>query len=520
MSNYLPEWLDSIGILNNSSIFHNPSRSELVTQALLNKEGELTYDGALVTITGQCTGRSPDDKYIVNNRNRTDLWWGDVNKEISPDSFDQLKNRITAYLSNRYLYVVDCFIGADTDYQLSVRVVTEFAWQALATQNLFIYDQNLDHQKPDLVILAAPDFKTSPVIDKVCSQVGICIDLDEKLILVAGSKYFGEIKKSAFTVMNALLPDSDVLPMHCSANVGIDGDVTLYFGLSGTGKTTLSSTPDRKLVGDDEHGWGENGIFNFEGGCYAKTIHLRKGLEPVIWKAANQYGSVLENVVLSNDEKVPDFDDASFTENTRAAYSLSKVDKIVPGGMADHPSNIFFLSADAFGVMPPIAKLDQDQAVYYFLSGYTSKVAGTERGLDRLPTATFSTCFGEPFLPLKPNVYSELLRKKIFQNKTNTWLINTGWTAGGFNNGYRMPLPYTRRMVTWVLNSEHLGAEYHIDPVFNLAVPNEISGIPEEILYPIKTWQDSKEFSRIANQLRRSFDENAKKFESYLLMPL
>jgi len=336
------------------------------------------------------------------------------------------------------------------------------------------------------------------------------------MVLIAGSKYAGEIKKSAFTIMNAILPESNVLPMHCSANVGENGDVALYFGLSGTGKTTLSSTPDRKLVGDDEHGWGENGVFNFEGGCYAKTIRLKPDLEPVIWQAANQYGTVLENVKIDPDDRHVDFDDARYTENTRAAYPLSRVDNIVPGSMANHPANVFLLTADAFGVMPPIAKLDADQAIYYFLSGYTSKVAGTERGIGQMPKATFSTCFGEPFLPLIPSIYAGLLRQKIDKHNCAVWLLNTGWTGGDFNSGYRMPLPYTRRMVNWILSGEHEGVSYHKDPVFGIAVPDRIDEIPENLLFPEQTWEDKKAFTEIASRLKENFDENFKKFKPFL----
>jgi phosphoenolpyruvate carboxykinase (ATP) len=512
----LTKWLESIGVVHQSHIFHNPSRSELISQAVCNSEGILTHNGALRVLTVPYTGRSPHDKYIVNDHSRDDLWWGDVNQQITPKSFDQLHKRITAYLNNRSLYIIDCFIGADPQYRLSVRVVSEFAWLALACQNMFRYNGQTHPDEPDMTIIAAPDFHTQPEIDHVRSKAAIYIDLNRKTVLIAGSKYAGEVKKSAFTVMNAILPDSDVLPMHCSANVGDQGDVALYFGLSGTGKTTLSSTPDRKLIGDDEHGWGENGIFNFEGGCYAKTIRLDPDLEPVIWQAANQFGTVLENVVLSEDNQVPNFDDATYTENTRAAYSLSMVNNIIPTSMAGHPSNIFLLTADAFGVMPPIAKLEKDQAVYYFLSGYTSKVAGTECDLEKMPSATFSTCFGEPFLPLKPYVYAELLRDKIKKHKTNIWLINTGWTGGGYNKGYRMPLPYTRRMVQWILDGEHTNCSYHIDPVFEIAVPDRIKGIPEEILYPKKTWQDSEAFWKTARQLKEDFLENSKKFKHYL----
>jgi len=513
MINTLTYWLESLGIVHQGKILHNPSRAELVTQAVVNQEGVLTHDGALRVLTVPYTGRSPNDKYIVNDQTRTDLWWGDVNQQISPALFNQLHRRISAYLNNRPLYVVDCYIGADPKYRLSIRVVSELAWVALASQNMFIYDGKKLNAEPDMTIIAAPDFHTQPDIDQVRSKAAICIDLNRKIVLIAGSKYAGEVKKSAFTVMNALLPDSGVLPMHCSANVGEDGDVALYFGLSGTGKTTLSSTPDRKLVGDDEHGWGDNGVFNFEGGCYAKTIRLKPDLEPVIWKAANQFGSVLENVILSENEQIPNFDDSTYTENTRAAYPLSRVDNIIPEGVAGHPSNIFLLTADAFGVMPPIAKLDHDQAIYYFLSGYTSKVAGTERGLGQMPTATFSTCFGEPFLPLKPYVYADLLKKMLKEHKTNIWLINTGWTGGGFNNGYRMPLPLTRRMVNWILKGDHLESTYHKDPVFGVQVPDKIEGIPEEILIPEKTWQDPEAFRETAKKLKKDFEENWKKFE-------
>lgn len=516
MSQSLCQWLESLGVIHTTEIFHNPDKSKLVTESLLHDEGLLTHEGALGVITTPYTGRSPDDKYIVDYQDRSDLWWGEVNRRISLDAFISLQNRITAYLSNRNLYVIDCFIGADKDYRLSVRVVTEFAWQALASQNLFIYDGTTHDAEPDMTILTAPDFYTYPEIDSVRSKAAICLDLRKKMVLIAASKYVGEIKKSAFTVMNAILPESNVLPMHCSANVGEKGDVALYFGLSGTGKTTISSTPDRKLVGDDEHGWGENGVFNFEGGCYAKIIRLKPDLEPVIWKAANQYGTVLENVYIDPDDRSADFDDARYTENTRAAYPLSRVDNIVPQSMAGHPSNVFFLTADAFGVMPPIAKLDPDQVIYYFLSGYTSKVAGTERGIGQMPKATFSTCFGEPFLPLIPSIYADLLRQKINEHDCAVWLVNTGWTGGDFNTGYRMPLPHTRRMVNWILSGEHQGASYHTDPVFGLTVPDHISGIPENLLHPEQTWEDPEAFKKIAGQLKLDFEENFKKFQPYL----
>jgi phosphoenolpyruvate carboxykinase (ATP) len=515
MQQALTHWLEALGIFHHKQIFHNPDKSHLISEAILDNEGQLTSDGALGVITAPCTGRSPNDKYIVDDKNIPDLWWGDVNRPISLESFTNLQHRITAYLSNRKLFIIDGYIGADPDLRLSIRVVTEFAWQALAVQNLFIYDGTKLSEDPDVLILTAPDFYAKPEIDHTHSKTAICIDLHKKVVLIAGSKYVGEIKKSAFTVMNAYLPTLGVLPMHCSANVGEEGDVALYFGLSGTGKTTLSSTPDRKLIGDDEHGWTEHGIFNFEGGCYAKTIRLSPDLEPVIWNAVNQFGSVLENVVISPDERIVDFDSALITENTRGAYPLTKVDNIVPEGFAGHPSNIFFLTADAFGVMPPIAKLDPDQVLYYFLSGYTSKVAGTERELGQKPQATFSTCFGEPFLPLIPGIYANLLKEKITAHGNCTWLVNTGWTGGDFNTGYRMPLKHTRRMINWILSGEHKSSGFQKDSIFNLSVPDHIEGVPNDLLCPAKTWKDQKEFLKVANELKQSFEENFKKFKSY-----
>jgi len=516
MGSSLTQWLEELGINHQIEILHNPDRSVLYERALKEEDSMLTKDGALGVITTPYTGRSPNDKFIVDYQDRSDLWWGDVNQQISRDDFIRFQNRVTAYLNNRKIYVIDCSIGTDLCYRLSVRIVAEFAWQALATQNLFIYDGSIHTEDPDMTILAAPGFKSQPNLDHVNSNAAIMIDLREKTVLIAASKYVGEIKKSAFTIMNAILPDFNVLPMHCSANVGDDGDVALYFGLSGTGKTTLSSTPDRKLIGDDEHGWGENGVFNFEGGCYAKIIRLNKDHEPVIWNATNQYGTVLENVVIEPHTRTPDFNDSRYMENTRAAYPLDRINNIIQGGIGRHPKNLFLLTADAFGVLPPLAKLEQDQAIYYFLSGYTSKIAGTERGLGKMPRATFSTCFGEPFLPLIPNIYAKLLREKMHKHDSMVWLINTGWTGGDYNTGKRMPIPHTRRMINWILNGENLGSSYHIDPIFNLAVPDEIPGIPSELLYTGKTWQDQSAFQSIAEKLKIDFDDNYKKFDQFL----
>lgn len=516
MPTALTHWLEALGTVHNNHIFHNPDPALLITHALLAHEGQLTSHGALDVNTSPYTGRSPKDKFIVDDKAIPGLLWNKINRPITLEAFSRLKHRVATYLNNRTLYVIDAHIGADPNYRLKLRVVAESAWQALAAQNLFIYDGTKLADDPDITILAVPGFKTQPDIDSTRTSTAICIDLHEKMVLVAGTSYFGEIKKSAFTVMNALLPPLGVLPMHCSANVGAKGDVALYFGLSGTGKTTLSSTPDRMLVGDDEHGWTDEGIFNFEGGCYAKTIRLDPSLEPVIWKAVHQFGTVLENVVISSEDHSLDFDSAQITENTRAAYPLSRVDNIVPEAMVGHPSHIFFLTADAFGVMPPIARLDQDQILYYFLSGYTSKVAGTERELGKKPQATFSTCFAEPFLPLTPDIYANMLKEKIIAYGSTVWLVNTGWTGGDFNTGYRMPLKFTRRMVNWILSGEYTGATYHNDPVFNLSVPDHVEGIPQDLLHPGRNWKDQEEFNAAALELRQNFDENFKKIKPCL----
>lgn len=511
MDQALTHWLDTLSICPNESVFYNPDRDTLVREALQNKEGELTPEGALNVITAPYTGRSPKDKYLLDDGKREDIWWGSINQPVYSDQFIALESMITKYLSTRKMYVVDCRIGADPQFQKKIRLVTEYAWQALLAENLFL-KVGIPHQTaPDITILAASSLQIPPEFQVSHSPAAVYLDLNKEVILIAGTKYGGEIKKSAFTVMNGTLPDSDVLPMHCSANVGPEGDVALYFGLSGTGKTTLSATPERVLIGDDEHGWGENGIFNFEGGCYAKTIRLNPELEPMIWRATNDKATLLENVVLDPATHEPDFDDGSITENTRSAYPLTKIDNSLLSGMAGHPSNIFFLTADAFGVLPPIALLNEEEIAYYFLSGYTSKLAGTERGLGKKPKATFSTCFAEPFLPLNPSLYTLMLQEKVRRHDCRVWLINTGWTGGDYESGYRMPLPHTRAMVSWALTDPDVG--FHKDSVFGLSVPDEVPGVPKELLYPERTWQDKKRFHEVAQQLKHKFDKNFKRFE-------
>jgi phosphoenolpyruvate carboxykinase (ATP) len=509
----LTHWLDSLGIQNSNAIHYNPSREELIRDAVQNKEGLLTTEGALGVITAPYTGRSPKDKYLLADQSRKDIWWDETNKPVTSEQFSALQRKIVRYLVSHELYIIDCFIGADPQFQQKIRLVTEFAWQALTAENLFIFTGEVHHTDPDIMILAASGLELTPGFNNQQSNAAIYLDLEHKTILIAGSRYAGEIKKSAFSIMNGILPTQNVLPMHCSANVGSDDDVALFFGLSGTGKTTLSSAPDRFLIGDDEHGWGKNGIFNFEGGCYAKTIRLNPDLEPMIWSATNQYATVLENVIIDPDTHQADFNDNSITENTRSAYPLNKIENSIDGGMAGHPKHIFFLTADAFGVLPPIAKLNSNEITFYFLLGYTSKVAGTERGLGKQPQATFSTCFAEPFLPLKPTIYAQMLKQKVEHHGCTIWLINTGWTGGGFNMGFRMPLPYTRRMIEWALALNHVSHKYHQAEVFDLTVPNEIPEVPTELLYPEKTWDDEKEFLSVAQNLKAQFEENIKRFQ-------
>lgn len=507
MSQALTHWLEAIGLNNHQQIFYNLDRAQLVTHAILEGEGSLTHSGAFNVDTSPYTGRSPNDKFLVKRKTDRDIWWGSVNQSLEPSSFDALRKALINYLRNRPLYVTDCAVGSDPSYRYNIRILTEYAWQALASQNLFIYNGAPHADDPDITLLAAPGLNASPDIPGFNSSAGIVLDIEQKTILIAGSKYFGEIKKSVFSLMNALLPERLVFPMHCAATVGEQGDTALYFGLSGTGKTTLSSTPERRLIGDDEHGWGEQGIYNFEGGCYAKTIRLDPKLEPVIWQAVNQFGTVLENVIINPATGEPVFADSEITENTRAAYSISQVKNVVPSGTGTHPDHIFFLTADAFGVLPPIARLSLEEAIFYFIIGYTSKVAGTERGLGKKPVTTFSTCFAEPFLPLKPMIYADMLTQKIKTHGSQVWLVNTGWTGGDFNTGYRMPLPYTRRMVDWILSGEHITSTYHRDEIFHLSVPDEIPTIPSDLLYPQRTWQDEHQFTETAQHLKAEFSQ-------------
>ncbi len=493
-------------------LYHNLSVASLVEQAIINGEAQLASNGALVTRTGQYTGRSPKDKFVVRRAEYESLIdWGAVNQPMAPEVFDRLLLRVSAYLSNRPLYVQDCFAGADPRYQLGVRVITEQAWHNLFAKQLFIRptpEERLDF-RAQFTVLHAPGFKADPTVDGTRSEVVVALDFTRRIVLIAGTAYAGEIKKSIFTVMNFLLPLQGVFPMHCSANIGAAGDVALFFGLSGTGKTSLSADPERRLIGDDEHGWSDTGVFNFEGGCYAKCINLSREHEPQIWNAI-RFGSVVENVVVDPDTREPDYADASITENTRAAYPVDYIEGAVLPSVGGHPRHLFFLAADAFGVLPPISRLSVEQAMDMFLLGYTAKVAGTERGVTD-PEATFSACFGAPFLPMPPARYGEMLAEKLSQHKAQAWLVNTGWTGGAYGVGHRIPIRYTRAMIRAAMNGALEQVGYRTDPIFGLETPVSVPDVPDDLLVPRETWQDKTAYEAQARQLAERMQQQLKK---------
>lgn len=504
--------LGLFGLINTGKVYKNLSVPRLVEEAIKRNEGFFTNSGALNVFTGKYTGRSPNDKFIVDEPSIHDeIWWGN-NRPFPADKFENILNRMKAYLQNMDLFVFEGFVGADSKYRLPIRVINEYAYQNLFAHQLFIRptQDELKQFEPGFTILCAPGFKAVPEIDGTNSEAFIIISFEKKLIIIGGSQYAGEIKKSAFSVLNYLMPKSGVLSMHCSANMGKDNSTALFFGLSGTGKTTLSADPDRFLIGDDQHGWSDYGIFNFEGGCYAKCIKLSREKEPQIYDAI-KFGTILENVDVDRDTGIPDYDSDKITENTRAGYPLEYIpDSIIPS-IGGHPKTVIFLTADAFGVLPPIAKLTKEQAMYYFISGYTSKLAGTERGITE-PQATFSSCFGAPFLPLSPMVYANLLGKKIEKHNTNVFLVNTGWTGGPYGVGNRMDLKHTRSMIKAALNGELDHVEYEKDPVFNLAMPLSCSNVPKNILNPKNTWKDKDSYDQIAKKLAENFVQNIAKF--------
>ncbi|OCA91453.1 phosphoenolpyruvate carboxykinase (ATP) [Bacillus sp. FJAT-27225] len=509
----IPENLSNL--LSGGNILTQLSVPQLVEKILSRREGILTSTGAVSVSTGKYTGRSPEDKFIVDEPSiSSKIEWGKINRPISEKNFTTLYNNVIDYLKQKdELFVFNGYAGADQKYQLPIQVINEFAWHNLFARQLFIRpgQSGLSGHKPEFTVISAPGFKADPALDGTNSETFIIISFEKRTVLIGGTEYAGEMKKSIFSVMNYLLPESGIMPMHCSANVGSEGDVALFFGLSGTGKTTLSADPNRRLIGDDEHGWSANGVFNIEGGCYAKTINLSREKEPQIFDAIC-FGAVLENVAVNLKTRRTNYDDGSLTENTRAAYPLEAIRNIVTPSVAGHPNTIVFLTADAFGVLPPLSILTKEQAMYHFLSGYTSKLAGTERGISS-PEATFSTCFGAPFLPLPAKRYAEMLGEKILEHNSKVFLVNTGWTGGEYGVGSRMKLSYTRAMVQAALEGELNNSETVRDQIFGLYVPLHVPGVPDEVLQPEKTWQDAQDYKRKATELAAQFRENFKKFQ-------
>jgi len=507
--------LDRDGI-DTDRIRWNLSEAALYEEAVRRGEAVIAANGPLACRTGLHTGRSPNDKFVAREpSSEANIAWGKVNRPMDVAQFDALHRDLLTSLKGAELFVQDCYAGADPAFQLPIRVINEFAWHNLFARNLFIVDAGSESSGPHLpefTIIDSPSFKADPKRHGTNSDVVIALNFARKLVLIGGTSYAGEMKKSVFTILNYLLPLRNVLSMHCSANIGAAGDVALFFGLSGTGKTTLSSDPDRRLIGDDEHGWSDRGVFNFEGGCYAKTIHLSRSGEPQIWDAL-QFGSVLENVVVDPVTRRPDFEDDRHTENTRAAYPVEFIPHCELSGRGGHPTNIFFLACDAFGILPPIARLNADQAMYHFLSGYTAKVAGTEAGVTE-PQATFSTCFAAPFLPLAPTRYAELLRERLEQHGSSVWLVNTGWSGGGYGVGRRMPLAHTRALLRAVLAGQLAEVSYEADPVFGVAVPASCACVPSEILRPRRTWADPEAYDAQAKRLAGLFHSNFQRFVS------
>ncbi|MCI0353788.1 MAG: phosphoenolpyruvate carboxykinase (ATP) [Acidobacteria bacterium] len=504
------------GLLRRDRVHWNLQAGPLVEHAIRRNEGRLASNGALVAETGSRTGRSPKDKFTVKDEvTAQKVAWGAVNQPFEPAKFDAMFDRVVEYLNGRELFIQDLNAGADPRYRLPIRVVNELAWHNLFVRQLFVRPsaEELKAHEPEFTVIGAPGFKADPKRDGTHSDAFILVSFKRGLVLIGGTHYAGEMKKSIFGVMNFLLPARSVFPMHCSANVGKDGVTALFFGLSGTGKTTLSADPERRLIGDDEHGWSQTGIFNFEGGCYAKCIRLSRQNEPQIWNAL-RFGSVLENVVLDPETHEPDYDDESITENTRAAYPVDFIEGAVIPGVGGHPKHIVFLTADAFGVLPPISRLAPDQAMYHFLSGYTAKVAGTEAGVGSEPQATFSTCFGSPFLPLAPKVYAEMLGARLREHQAQGWLVNTGWFGGVFGVGKRMSLPYTRAMVRAAVDGRLDKAELVTETAFGLSIPTSCPDVPPELLAPRNSWRDKAAYDQKAAELAERFAKNFEKFDA------
>ncbi len=508
--------LKELGLGNIDTAFWNLTPADLTEETILRGQGVLSDTGALVINTGEFTGRSPKDRFVVCDENtENSVWWGDINIKFTPENFDKLYGKIAAYLTGRDVYVRDAYACADEDYRLNLRVITEFPWSNMFASNMFLRPEKseLESFTPEWHLVCAPGFMAVAEEDGTRQHNFAVINFTKKRIIIGGTGYTGEIKKGIFSVLNYVLPhEKNTLSMHCSANVGKDGDTSVFFGLSGTGKTTLSSDPNRRLIGDDEHGWSKDSVFNFEGGCYAKTIDLTEEQEPQIYNAI-KFGAILENIGFKEGTSTPDYSDTSITQNTRVSYPIHHIDNIMVPSKGGIPKNIFFLTADAFGVLPPISKLTPGQAMYHFISGYTAKVAGTEAGVTE-PQTVFSACFGAPFLPLHPTKYAEMLGEKIAESNVKVWLINTGWSGGEYGVGSRIKLKYTRAMITAALEGKLDSVEYTTHEVFGLAMPNECENVPNEMLHPKNTWADKAAYDAKASSLASKFIDNFKKFES------
>lgn len=509
--------LEEHGIRTSEEIHWNLTTPRLYEAIVRKGEALLAHGGPVVVTTAPHTGRSPHDKFIIDDPQTHEvIWWGPVNNSLPPEKFAGIRQRLLHHLAAKELFVQDCFAGARHRQRLPIRVITETAWHSLFARSLFICPSaaELEAHRPEFTLIDAPSFRANPETDGTNSEVCILVNFTEKLILIGGTAYGGEIKKAIFTIMNYLLPrERDTLSMHCSANVGATGDTAIFFGLSGTGKTTLSTDPDRVLIGDDEHGWDDEGIFNIEGGCYAKVIRLSKEFEPEIYDCTHRFGTVLENVVIDPLSRRIDLDDDSLTENTRAAYSIRTIQNAVQDGTGAQPKNIFMLTCDAFGVLPPIARLTPEQAMFHFLSGYSAKIAGTEDGLGAEPQATFSACFGAPFLPLHPAVYAQLLRDRITRHGVRCWLVNTGWSGGGFGVGNRIRIDHTRAMIHAALSGAFDAIPFVREPYFGLEIPTECPEIPSSILNPVIVWPDLKAYQKIASVLAERFQKNYQQFD-------
>jgi phosphoenolpyruvate carboxykinase (ATP) len=509
--------LDNHGLTNLSNVFWNLPTEALVEEIAFRGEGRLSHQGPVIVNTGKHTGRSANDKFIVKEPSTEErIWWSEYNRPFSPEKFNETHSRLQGFLQGRDLFVQDCYAGADPNYRIAIRVITEKAWHSMFARNMFILPASAEEYKrhiPDFTIMSLPSFKGMPQIDGTASETFILLNFDQKLAIIGNTAYGGEIKKSVFTIMNFLLPLEGVLSMHCSANIGEKGDTALFFGLSGTGKTTLSADPARGLIGDDEHGWSDEGVFNFEGGCYAKVISLSSTAEPQIFACTQKFGTVLENVVFDPVTRKIDLDDPTLTENTRASYPLEFIDNAVPGKMGGHPKNIILLTCDGSGVLPPIAKLTPEQAMYQFISGYTTKVAGTEMGLGKEPELTFSACFGAPFMVHHPAVYADLLKRKMLKHGATCWLVNTGWVGGPYGIGKRISIKHTRALLSAALSGHLHGVEYWTDPVFGFQVPKTCDGVPPVVLTPAASWPDQNVYKQKYRQLASRFIENFKKFE-------